>query len=221
MSWINKIKPVVLYQSSDLPFVILDNGVKLCYDNFYSIKPEHSEFNLSFKAHKNKLFRQSTNYYKFKNFPVTIPFEDVIQLDKSIIKGHLLKHAKAILREPITISLIKSNYLENMDDENLSVFADQLDEYSKNFLLVGDDLSSQIHLLEDISHIIHHADYYRTAVTMAHYICPSKYRKFCWTQYIPDLTVNCFGLENSEEKDQIGEALEYIGITNFDVTWED
>lgn len=222
MSWLNKIKPVTLYQSSDLPYVIMENGVRLCFDNFYALREEKSDFNIVFQTHRNSLIRQSANYYRFKEFPTIIPFDNILKLDNTVIKGHLLKHARVLNKEPISVSLIKSSYIDNMDDEKLSDFADSLEEYTKNFILVtDDDLTSQTRLLEDISEIIRHTDYYRTCVSMSHSVCPLKNRKYGWTQSVPDLSLDCYGLSDSEEKDHINDALDYIGITNFEINWED
>lgn len=220
MSWLKKIKPVILYQSSDIPYVILEDGVRLCFDNVYYNKQDQSEFNIIFKANKNHLMRQSANYYRFKKFPVIIPFRDIIKLNKTIIDGHIVKNT-VHHSEQITIALVKSSYLDDLDDDDLSRFVDTLDRYKNSFVLIQEEQNSKTHLLEDFAHIINHVNYYRTCVQIADAICSLKLRKYCWTRNITDLTVHCFGLIDSDEKNKISSALEYIGISNFDVTWKD
>ena len=73
-SWLKRQQPTKLYQSSDIPYVILEDGVYLCYDNCYGGQEDRADHNISFYAHPNSLRRLNTYFYRFNSFPMTIPF---------------------------------------------------------------------------------------------------------------------------------------------------
>ena len=92
MSWLKRQQPVQLYQSSDLPYVILEDGVHLFCDNCFGTQPDNEDFNLSFYAEASQLKRINTYFYRLASFPFIVPFEEVIFLNDAIIEGKTIKH---------------------------------------------------------------------------------------------------------------------------------
>lgn len=222
MSWLSKIEPVTLYQGSDLPYVVTEEGIKLCFDNSYCVDPVSSEFQIAFQVHKKKLMRQSANYFRFHDFPVVIPFDEVLNLNDTVIDGHILKHASSVDCEPLSIMLIKDAYISDLDNDALGDFVDLIENHDHSFVLLSEDNPSpQTRLLDDLVESIVHTDYGRTIVHIAHTVCPTKSRKYCWTKMVPDLSIHCYGLNDSEEKNDMDYYFEYIGIDNVETLWED
>jgi len=58
MRWIKKIEPVILYQASDLPYIITEVGVYLCFDNFYSELQSTGDHVISFQIERKQLSRK-------------------------------------------------------------------------------------------------------------------------------------------------------------------
>ena len=220
MSWLKRIEPTILHHGSELPFVILDDGVHLCFDNFFSESCNLSEHNLVIKANKNDIKRKSTIYYSFKQFPKIIPFSDIISLNDTIIDGRLIKSSSEYIGNHSEIAVVTSEYLKSLEDEDFQDFVDSLEDYDTTFLLRGDEIDSQSRLLSGMVETVMHHDWYRTAVTIEHKICKKSDRKYCWTNTIPDLSISFYGFENSEDLDGFKEALEYTGILSYLVTWQ-
>lgn len=225
MSWLKRIQPVALYQSSDLPYVICENGVRLCHTNMYSTsksKPDKSEHFIAFTANKHDLMRQSTHYYKYINFPVTIPFDSVIACDNVIIEGRVIKNATTISDEQRNITLIRSEYIHNLDDEHWQNLIETIEESDNSFLLVGEEIPPQARLLNEmVTTIYHDDDWGRTCVAIADMVAPSSYRKYCWTDKIPELQISCYGLDGNDDMSAIQDTFNYMGVPNFSVIWED
>ena len=211
MTWLKRIEPVLLHQGNELPYIIVENGVKLCFDNFYAKKEQKSDYNISFLCHKNKLKRRSTIYYGFKEFPVIVPFSDIIELNDIIVNGRLLRTASK-MEDIDEVATVKSSYLSQLEDHSLQSFADELEQYHKTFILHDHDITAETRLLLDVVTPILHQDWYRTAVTIAHAICTVP-RKYCWTHALPDLSIACYGY-NIEEFDKLKMAIESIEIPN-------
>lgn len=220
MSWLKRQQPIKLYQGSDVPYVILQDGVRLCYDNCYGINSDTSDHNISFSVEPTLLKRINTYFYKFESFPVMLPFSNVILLDDTIAEGRIIertKHFGESSSESKSIAIIKSDYIRHAD---VSTLNDTLDEFDASFILVEENIDPQARLFEDISLLIHHQGWPRTLVTVADRVCEQPFRKYCWTQVIPDLTIAVYGIENSDELMEINHTLNLIGI-DASVNWAD
>ena len=128
MSWLKTISPMVLHQGSDLPYAILEDGVHLCYGNlYYDHDPDKTDYFISFRTTRNSMIQQSSNYYRFKQFPKVIPFSDIIRLNDSIIDGRLLKCAVEKQDEPTSAIVFRPSYLRTLDDNEFQGFVDTLE----------------------------------------------------------------------------------------------
>jgi hypothetical protein len=219
MSWLKRIEPLILHQGSDIPYVVLDGGVLLCFDNYYFESADTNDYNISLSVHKSKIKRGSTNYFVFKEFPVIVPFDNVIALDDTIIEGRIIRRSSAT-QETSNIVLIKDCYLSNLDNEQFQEFIQTIDDYDAAFLLVGENIEPEARLLADFVHTIRHQEWPRTCVAMAHHVCQSKFRKYCWTSAVPELSIACYGFDGIDDLDEFKTGLEQIGISSFCATWE-
>ncbi len=220
-TWLKKQQPVRLYQSSEIPYVIREDGVHLCYDNWYREDNTSSDFNICFLTQSNLLKRINTFLYRFASFPVTIPFSDVVSLGDAIIEGRIIKTAGENQGEPVAVAVVKPSYIRNVTDSQLSELSEALYEYDKSFLLVEEEIDPQVHLFEDVAEILPHQDWNRTLVTIAHAICKNPARKYCWTQSLPELSLHCYGVDDSDEIRRIYQARDNIGLSDvLSVSWE-
>ncbi len=221
MSWLKRIEPVVLRQSSDIPYIVLDDGILLCFNNYYGEKVDEGDYFISLYASKNKLKRASTNYYSFKQFPTEIAFCDIIELDNNtIIEGRIIKSAAEVVGDPKGIAVVKMSYVRRLKDDEFQEFVDGIDNYHKTFLLIGENIDPQARLLSDITHMIPHQNWIRTSTIIAHNTCDRLDRKYCWSKSIPEITIACYGFQDTDEMDSFVKALELIGVPNFCTTWE-
>lgn len=222
MSWLKRIQPVTLYQSSDLPYVICEDGVRLCHTNMFSESQDKESHFISFTANRHELMRQSTYYHRFLEFPVTIPFEHVVACDDAIIEGRVIKFAAAVSDDLKNITVVKSECISELDDDQWQDLIDVIDESDNGFLLVGEDLPPQARLLDDmVTTIYHNGDWGRTCVGIADAVAPFSQRKYCWTKSLPELQITCYGLESNEDMSAIQDAFSYMGVPNFSVSWEE
>ncbi len=220
MSWLKRIEPVILRQSSDIPYVVLDDGVLLCFTNYYGEHIDTGDYHISFYANRNKLKRASTNFFSFKTFPFKVTFQDIIELDDTVIEGRIIKSSSEVIGDPKEISVVKMSYIRHLEDEQFQDFVDSIEDYDRMFLLVGDTIDPQARLLSDMVHMIPHQQWIRTGVTIANAICDKPDRKYCWSKSIPEVNISCYGFQDVEEMDEFRESLELIGLKNFCTTWE-
>lgn len=221
MSWLKRQQPLSLIQGSDLPYVILEDGVHLCHSNFYEEEnPRVSgEYLIQFSVPRQDMIRQSTYLFRFRQFPVIVPFSSISRLDNSIIEGKILRHASSSDVEGKKISLISMKHLSELFEE----YTSQIDGYDHNFILYdGEDISPEARLLESDEQfrVLYHKEWGRTCVAIAHETCCSQTRKYCWTRSVPEMDVVCFGLENADNKESIQNCLDDIGIS-ASVIWSD
>lgn len=223
MRWIKQIKPVTLHQASDLPYVITKEGVYLCFDNFYSESKFNGNHVISFRINREQLSRKSSTYYKISSFPITIPFENVIKLNETIINGRIIKHVSEI-NDTKNIMIIKASYLCNLSDNRFQDLVSNIEEHDKSFLLIEEPIDPQVRLLDTLVYAITHnikQSWNRTCVTIADVMCSVPHRKYCWTNSVPGLKIQCYGLSGvNDEMYDLQKCLEDIGI-DFDVTWEE
>lgn len=220
MSWLKRIEPVTLQQTSDLPYVILEDGVRLCFHNLFSEDVDHADHFIKFTSPKTKVERKSTNYWRLRKFPQIIPFEDILQLDHCIIEGKIIKHAQDASSDQKTISVTLPPFFARTD-RGLEEFVEDVDENELNFLIVGENPIPEAHLLEDAAIIIRHSNWYKTAVYIADNVIAQSHRKYCWTRTAPELIINCRGFNSASQMEKFTRALEYIGITEYSCNWHD
>lgn len=219
MSWLKRIEPIVLEQSSDIPYVVLEDGVFLCASNLFIEKADESEHFLKLRASKNELLRKSTNCCAFIEFPKLIPFNDIIILDDVVAEGRVIKSASSQLENPKNIVVAKSECLQAMDDTHFQDFMESIDNYDSRFLLVGDEINSQDRILQGIMSFITHDNWYKTSVSILDSIYDKPYRKYCWTKILPELKITLYGLRDNEEASEITNCLVNIGVTENEITW--
>jgi len=222
MAWLKKQQPFKLYQSSDIPYIILEDGIRLCFSNCFGQNPDKSDYNLNFIVQTSSLRRINTFFYKIEPFPITIPFSDVISLDDSVVEGRTIKHfANNTEEEQKNISVVKSEYIRNnISDLELSDFYDNLKNFDHNFILTGETIDPQTRLFDNLSTILHHKDWNRTIVSIANDICSNSYRKYCWTKLIPELQISYFGNTGAKDIPNINDACCNAGL-DVSVNWED
>ena len=218
MSWINRIEPVTLSQSSDLPYVILKNGVYLCFDNIYSESVDKLDHTIRFVAHKSNLIKQSINAYRFKKFPVSLSFNDVLSLDDTIVDGKIIKHASYKSPEHKNVLIAKSSFIDTLEDQEFQEVFDKLDEYDKSFLLTNDHLSSYDRLLSDTMTALRYRGWNAACVAIADALCPKSKRKYCWTSSVPELRITLYGFDNSDDIDDVSTCFENIGISDVEIS---
>lgn len=211
-SWLARQHPLTLTQSSDLPFIIREDGILLCFDNCYSEAPVHDTYNIAFRAPKHELERQSTNYFRFVKFPKLVPFEDVIELDDTIRDGRLRRDRYYTPDEPQKIAVIRGAFLAR------NYKSIDYDNFDQIFVVVKEKVPDGAYEIRDVAEVVHHLSWPRTVVTMLHSLCNHSFRGYCWTKSVPELTVNCLGLKR-EDLFNLTKSLTDTGVT-FDAHWD-
>lgn len=215
MRWVRRIEPLVLSQESDIPYVIQSDGVLLCFDNMYregSASGSSPDYQIVFRSHHQQMMRQSTNFYKFHEFPVLIPFDDIVRLNETVIGGKLVKIASQQNSDSKCIAVIKERYVEKLADERFQEFAEELEDFDRSFILVGEDIDTNVRLLCDSSNTIHHLDWGRTCVTIADSMCDSGIRKYCWINQVPSLEITTYGLRPDKDVERLYQMFLNIGV---------
>lgn len=219
MTWLKRIKPVSLEQSSDVPYVILEDGIRLCYDNLYCEKADKLQHFIKFSVERSEISRQSTNTFRLKNFPVTIPFEDIRELDSIISEGEIIKSASSIMSEDCQdIFIAKSSHVHQQQEDAFQEFLESLEEYSKNFLLTSNDISPEDRNLEDSMILLPHYNWYKTCVAVADKICEQCDHYYCWTRHVPISSITLYGIPYKETI-KITNCLDYLGIPERELIW--
>jgi hypothetical protein len=222
MSWLKRLEPIVIEQASTLPYVILEDGVRLGFHNLFMEKADKTDHFIRFKVNRNELSRKSTNYWRLAQFPVVVPFENVLELDDCIIEGKVIKQAHVSeSSEPKNISITLSGYFHEMDDHCFQEFVEEIDDYDHNFILAGEDLDAEVRLLADDATIIPHTNWNMTAVSVADSVSESAARKYCWTRSLPELVIYGRGFESNDDMENFTRSLEWIGVTDYSCTWGD
>lgn len=222
MSWLNQILPIVLHQGSEIPYVILEDGVHLCFENLFYEEAYKSERNITFKISRKLIKRQSTKTYKLTEFPIVVPFSSIVALDDTVVEGRIIKHATTKIDETKEVIVIRDRFLRRIDDNELDSIVDVLENSDAGFLLIGKNIDPQARLLDGLVEPILHdsKDWGRTCVTIADRLCPTSHRKYCWTKSVPDCNIHFYGLTESDDMDVIQNCLDFAGLTNFEAHWE-
>ena len=219
MKWLKHLDPLVLSQTSNIPYVILEDGVKLCFDNVYNVDPipKDQDHYIQIKYHKNDILRQSTNHFRLKTFPVTVPFEDVMVLDDAIANGRTIKTCSVSRGQPIKISIVQSSFLKGLNEHEFQDAIESLQSNDRSFVLVEEDIDPFDRLLGSESELIQHFGWHRTLVTIADKLCAQPSRKYCWTKSLPELSVFIHGI--GDETEFITKCFDDIGIANKEIIW--
>lgn len=218
--WLKKQQPIQLYQSSEIPYILLEDGVRLSHSNCFGVNVNKDDFNLSFSVQASRLNRINTYFYKFASFPVIIPLEEIISLDDTIVEGKTIKMATDRSDDSKSVCIMKSSYIHHIAGSDLSRINDVLEGYDDSFILVGETIDPQVRLFDDAAHIIVHTEWGRTLTAIAHKICPNLGRKYCWTQNIPELSFSCYGVDDTDELKDIHAIKDFIGM-NASIEWAD
>ena len=211
-SWFKRQQPIRLEQWSELPYVILKDGVFLCFDNCYGETGNKEHHHIVFNTCKAALSRRSTNFFKLIQFPCLIPFRDVIQVDGLKFDGTIKKSERNSATKSITV--IRGSYAEKYSDDI------EFSAYDDNFILVKDNIPYAVYDMVKQAKVIQHRQWNRTAVTMADKICSTAFRGHCWTNLVGSLSVDCFGL-NRNDIDNLCESFDSNGICDFSTRWAD
>lgn len=220
MSWLTKVEPLFLYQESDIPYVLLKNGVFLCFSNLYSTdKIASTEYSIGFSYNKFNVAKQSAGYVKIKTFPKLIPLSDVSFVN-GISDYKAYKTSKIVVTdlEEKKISIIRAGFINRLSRDDIY---DLVDNFDKTFVLSGENVLSCIRNLDDnVSTICHkNSDWGRTCVHIADHMSSSGDRQSPWTETVPPLDISCFGLRETEYLDKINSIFSEIGI-QVSTKWE-
>lgn len=215
MSWLNKNHPLIFFQPSDIPYIVLEHGALLCFDNYYSIDKNYpSEFGISFHSQKDEFSKKNTHYFSFKQFPVSIPFEQIVSVNGTTAEN-IDKSEVEHYEDNKDIALIFAKKIKPKKINHI------VDKYEQSFILVSEDWGHNLETNNEYEILQHSTDNInRNIITICHMLCPLKKRNCFWTKSIPDITVNCYGIEDQAEYDSIQNVLEIIGVKNFDIIWE-
>lgn len=219
-SWVNQIRPVTLYQSSDIPYVVKRKGIYLCFDNFYEQKPQRSDYTIEFTTDRKLLRRKTANHYMFKKFPIYIPFRDVVKANniKDVDKITNLIPAN---KDAVTIMLITIDWLGGFSDDRLDDLLDDFSDYDSVLLLYGDEgLPAEIRKVFEHPKVdtLYHITWPRTCVAMANKFCESHIKGVDWTRTVPPLEVNYCGLEDQDDINGLNDNMIAIGVEH-DIRW--
>lgn len=221
MAWFKKFQSTNLYQSSDIPYVILDNHVLLCFDNLYSTRKENnSEFSISFQADKKQITTQSATLYRLNTFPEKIKLNNV-DFVNNIKVSQLKKNAKKTI-DSESIALVNYVMLKRMSDRKFDNFTNQMSDYDHKFLLTNDKLGYMCLKTDNILKYIYHSNnnWHKTCAEIAYNISIDEPKDINWTKNIPSLDIYCFGLQDRDIIKKIGSSFNDMGI-NSCISWEE
>lgn len=211
MSWLQKTEPITLYQSSPIPYVVLDH-VYLCFSNSFSeSKPNVKEdYQIEFQTSRSALKRQSATYYQFCDFPVQIPLKNIT------IKTNEIHDIEKNTSDK-KISMISSTYVDRLSNKKSQSLLSFLEKrFDSIFILVQDEIGENSRLFEEVcSPILHNnTDWGRTCISILDEICPFKFRGKNWTKHsLSSLDITCFGLEDVDYLDQINDIFNHVGVS--------
>lgn len=222
MSWIKRIQPITLSQSSDLPFVVLENGLYLCFDNFYESSKQNPRDNsmfLRFTANKHELLRRASSHYRFLKFPTIVPFECILEYDRIIVDGHVTKTEIEPSNEIKHILVISAEWFDDSTSDQRDHISDLSDQSDKTFLLIN-QLSAIKNKMETAETIHHNNDWGRVCVSIFDKMCDRPDRGFGWTNSLPEINLSFYGLSDATEMEHIQSIIDFLDIQNCSATWE-
>lgn len=222
MSWLKRIDSLALHQSLDIPFITFKNGVYLCFDNFYSEQPQNTEaHSLCFSVNKNQVFRKSTYYYSLKEFPVIIPFKDILSLDDVVKEGQVIKESVPETNSQTHhVAVVKTKYLKRLSDRQFDNFIDAVDGFKRLYVLNNGVVDDRVHVLADILDsvkVLYHKQWGRTVVTILNDNSEQK-KGLCWTRGLPQIQFTNIGINDGSEMDEITDLLSELDV-NYSVHW--
>lgn len=215
MRWVKRIEQPILSQESDIPYVIHQNGVLLCFDNMYqegNLEFEEKTPSIVFRTNRSKMKRHSANFMKFIDFPTLVPFEDIIHLDETIINGEVVRSPSEQNSDVKSIAVVKQRFVARLSEDELQDFTEETEEFNDSFFLIGDNINSTARAFCDLSNAILHVDWGRTCVSIANIMCQQKTRKYCWTSQVPALEITTYGLKPGHDIDNLYRTFSDIGV---------
>jgi hypothetical protein len=215
--WFRKIEPVLLHQSSDVPYVVTNDGVRLCFDNYYGLQEDRfGEHVLSFKMPRRAIRRRSTKHFRLHSFPVTIPFSDVVKLDRAAKDGALILQDKSFTGPWRRISLFSAEYLLKKH-RDIEKAATRLARLRHCYVTYGHELPSQLHAVAETTPIISHYDWVKTLLTIADSVVQTDYRGPNWVKCAGRFDIVAYGFKSGLEEAK--RAISDIGIEDATFTW--
>lgn len=217
MNWLKKNQTPIYYQSNDIPYVILDDGVLLCYDNFYSVSPQKEDFSISFTMPKTQLGRANTHYYTIKKFPMILSFTDVFSVNSEKIDSIILDN-QISAEEFMSVTLLLPPILRQNKIKKINSIIGK----NKKVLCLYDDTCNYVPDNDDnnIISFVRSNNIQRDVVQICHHICDLDNRTCKWTQSLPDTELHTYGIENQNELDDMSKCLQLIMANNVNVIWE-
>jgi hypothetical protein len=207
-SWLKKSNSdLILYHTSDLPYVIKDDFVLICDNNMFS-ETEYKTRNYIGFAVKQKLAKRLTTFYwRLEEFPIKISTNKVLH----VFNENKIRHQN---RDHKKIATFKDCYVKYLNAENIENI---LDSYDKTYLLSKNSTSNtQILEIGDMfdDHFYYGNSWYTAIVNILDKICISSYRGKNWLDNIPSMTLDVYGIKDFTETDSIRKVLEELDITD-------
>lgn len=219
--WLKKIEPVTLYQSSEIPYVIRETGILLCFNNLFSSHPENfNQYTISFQAHKNQIKRQNTNFFKLNSFPA------LIELDPNTEVGNIIKQGE--YQQPIEhiqnnewqkIAIISDKYINHMREQELKKFILELKLHDYSFIAHSHDIGPKVRYMSDYAIPTWHYNWHRTLAAISDNIIKNSYRGYNWTKQAGLFDIKCFGFDILENSNKAKRAINNIGINDSNFVW--
>lgn len=215
MSWLQKSEPISLYQTSSIPYLILNNNIYLCHSNFYAI--EHpkifDDYTIIFSSPRQLLSQQSASYHKFKKFPVTINKKDILT--------YMYPNYKEETQESQRIAIIDAKHINKLRSRALGDFFNEVENFDFRIILTNENIESNTRIFEDNSSMIFHenSDWWRTCILIAHETYKSKFRGNNWTTNLGGLEIYCYGLESTDFIKEIEDIFQKMKI-DTEISWE-
>lgn len=215
MGWLKRADALLLHQESDLPYIVHENGVYLCFANAYveqtgtgTSRDQHS---IEFRIHPEAAMRQSTSFYKIREFPATVPFSAVVCLDDFIQNGAIEKRDVPKNTDTADIALIRGGYLKKISSDDFDDLFDNIADYNRSFILIGDELDERVRSLSEVAEAVYHEEWFHTAVFVADQLCRGSHRRYGWLNGVPSLNISCFGFK-PEHIERINAVFDDLGL---------
>jgi len=212
--WLKKQQPVILRQSSDLPYISFEDGIFLCYDNCYSTSYEKNQYAIEFVYAKKKIQRINTYFYKIKKFPILLDWSSV-----KLTTGFDQHTEQTNDLESATVFVIKSSRIKKMSQKSVEKLIDEMNEFDYKFIITASDkIDDNTRSLEDSCAIIEHNSWHKTITSILNNICQSESRNINWTKQIQPLSMFFYNIDNTEEIDNMQQIIDDLRVECF-INW--
>ena len=207
-NWFKKSKSeIVLYHTSDIPYYINSEYVLLCNNNLLSEELTKIDNFIGFSVNYQKINRYSANYWCLKEFPYKIPTESIVKFCNKGCKNNIQDNS-------VNIGIVKFSYLESLSHEKS---CDLMDEYDKVFALSYDDdliEDNERTFLSQIDNHFHDMNWHTAILNILNDTCLHTTRGQEWTQDIPDLNLEIYGITKMQEWDEIFSVLDDFSVSD-------